>query len=110
MNINDIVYIKSCKAVIKNKPYKIVYINKTHAIITDIDNIRMQKISIDFLTIDTNKTYSSESIKKGDLVKCIDSFTVKEGIVLEVYNTFLLVLVGNKKRKITKNKVILLNT
>ncbi len=110
MNINDIVYIKSCKAVIKNKPYKIVYINKTHAIITDIDNIRMQKIAIDFLTIDTSKTYLSESIKKGDLVKCIDNFTVKEGIVLETYNTFLLVLVGNKKRKITKNKVILLNT
>ena len=110
MKTNDIVYIKSYKAVIKNKPYKIVYINNTHAIITDIDSIRMLKISIDFLTKDPGKTFSSETIKKGDLVKCIDSFTIKEGIVLETYNTFLLVLIGNKKRKITKNKVILLNT
>ena len=110
MKTNDIVYIKSYKAVIKNKPYKVVYLNDTHAIITDIDNVRMLKISKDFLTRDPNKTFSSEVINKGDLVKCIDSFTIKEGIVLEVYNTFLLVLIGNKKRKITKNKVILLNT
>ena len=110
MKINDIVYIKSYKAVIKNKPYKIVYINKTHAIITDIDHTRMKKISIDFLTSDITKTFFSETVKKGDLVKCIDSFTIREGIVLETYNTFLLVLIGNKKKKITKNKVILLNT
>ena len=91
MKTNDIVYIKSYKAVIKNKPYKVVYLNDTHAIITDIDNVRMLKISKDFLTKDPNKTFSSEVINKGDLVKCIDSFTIKEGIVLEVYNTFLLV-------------------
>jgi hypothetical protein len=110
MKINDIVYIKSYKAKRKNNPYKIVYINNTHAIISDMDSIRMTKMSIDFLTLDSNNVYSSEPIKKGDLVKCIDSFAIKEGLVLESYNTFLLVLIGNKKRKITKNKVILLNT
>ena len=110
MKINDIVYIKAHRAVVKSKPYKIIYINKTHAIISDLDNIRMKKISNEFLTTDIEKSYASEVIKKGDLVKCIDSFTIKEGIVLESYNTFLLVLIGNKRKKITKNKVIVLNT
>ena len=110
MKINDIVYIKAHRAVVKSKPYKIIYINSTHAFITDMDNIRIKKISIEFLTTNVNKSFVSEKIKKGDLVKCIDSFTIKEGIVLESYSTFLLVLIGNKKKKITKNKAILLNT
>ena len=73
-------------------------------------DIRIKKISVDFLTTNIDESFSSEEIKKGDLVKCIDSFTIKEGIVLESYSTFLLVLIGNKKKKITKNKAILLNT
>lgn len=110
MKINDIVYIKSHKVRIKNKPYKIVHINNTHAIIGDTENFYMKKISIEYLTKDINSIYTLEKIKKGDLVKCIDDFTVKQGIVLECYNTFLLVLIGTKKKKITRNKVILLNT
>jgi len=110
MKANDIVYIRAHRAVVKSKPYKIIYINRTHAFISDMDNIRIKKISIDFLTTNIDESYNSEKIEKGDLVKCIDSFTMKEGIVLESYSTFLLVLIGNKKKKITKNKVILLNT
>ena len=110
MKTGSIVYIKSYQAKIKNKLYKIVYINKTHAIISDMDANFFKKIAIEFLTTNVNEAYNSENIKKGDLIKCIDSFSIKEGIVLEVYNTFLLILIGGKRKKVTKNKVVLLNT
>lgn len=111
MKTGSIVYIKSYVNKRKITPYKIVYLNYTHAIISTLNNKLHRKISIDLLTTTKEESKSVEDIKKGDLVKCIlNDFTVEEGIVIESYKYFVLVLIGKRKRKMTKNKVIVLNT
>ena len=59
-----------------------------------------RKVSLDLLTTSKEKAIPVEDIKKGDLVKCIiNDFTIAEGIVIENYVYFVLVLVGIKKEK-----------
>ena len=111
MKIDDIVYIKSYMDKRKITSYKIVYLNDTHAIISTLNNKLHRKVSLDLLTSTKEEAKSVENIKKGDLVKCIlNDFTVEEGIIIESYKYFVLVLIGKKRRKMTKNKVIVLNT
>ena len=111
MKIDDIVYIKSYIDKRKITPYRIVYLNDTHAIISTLNSKLHRKVSLDLLTSTKDESKSVEEINKGDLVKCIlNDFTVEEGIIIESYKYFVLVLIGKKRRKMTKNKVIVLNT
>ena len=111
MKIDDTVYIKSYEDKRKITTYKIIYLNNTHAIIATLNKKLHKKISLDLLTTRKEEAKSVENIKKGDLVKCIlNDFTVEEGVVIESYKYFVLVLVGKKRRKMIKNKIIVLNT
>lgn len=108
---NDVVYIKSDYEKNILKKYKIYCLNNEYAIIINKENSQIyKKIPLKKLTKDRDFVVASEVIKKGDLVKCVvDSALVLEGVVIESYNTFVLVIIGTKKKKISKNRVIVIN-
>lgn len=108
---DDLVYIKSDYEKNILKQYKIHCLNNKYAIIINKENSQIyKKILLNKLTKDKNFVVSAEKIKKGDLVKCVvDSSKVQEGVVISSYNNFVLVLIGTKKKKISKNRVIVVN-
>ena len=107
----DLVYIKSDYEKNMFEAYKVCCLNKSYAIIITNKNSEIyKKIALDRLTKIKNNVVNSESIIKGDLVKCVvNNSSIQEGLVINVYNTFVLVLVGLKKKKISKNRVIVIN-
>lgn len=110
-NVGDEVYIRSdCEKNIL-KPYEIFCLNKAYSIIkTKSNNEIYKKISLNRLTKFKEQIINAEVIKKGDLVKCIiNNHIVQEGLVIDVYNTFILVLIGQKKKKVSKNRALVIN-
>lgn len=107
----DTVYIKSDYEKNTFKRHVVYCCNKEYAIITTKNNSEIyKKIPLNRITKYKQKAVNSEIIKKGDLVKCVvDNSSIREGIVIEVYNTFILILVDLKKKKISKNRVIVIN-
>tara|TARA_B100001989_G_C24333011_1_gene361021 strand:+ start:316 stop:669 length:354 start_codon:yes stop_codon:yes gene_type:complete len=108
----DKVYIKSDYEKTVYNSYKIHSLNNTHAII-EIKNqgVLYKKIPLNILTKNKSNVVSSENIKKGDLVKCIiNNSSIEKGIIIHVYKTFVLVLVGLSKKKVSKNRIIVLNS
>lgn len=107
----DFVYLKSFYVKRNFNKHEIIYVNKNYALIKNNKNGELyKKISVKFITKFRESVVESELIKKGDLVKCIvDNCNIEEGIVIEVYETFVLVLISTNKKKISKNRVIVIN-
>ena len=107
----DLVFIKSDYEKNIFESYEICCLNKSYAIIITNKNSEIyKKVSLDRLTKTIHNVVNAEHIKKGDLVKCVVNNTaVQEGLVINTYNTFVLVLIGLKKKKISKNRVIVIN-
>lgn len=110
-NVGDEVYIRSDSEKNLLKPYEIYYLNESYSIIkTKTNNSIYKKISLSRLTKVKERIIDAEVIQKGDLVKCIiDNYAIQEGLVIDVYNTFILVLIGNKKKKVSKNRALVIN-
>lgn len=108
--IDDIVYIKSSMLNKKSTKYKITYLNNDFAFLYDFQKTKTYRK--ERLCMLTKKCYSNEiceSIKKGDLVKCIiNNFKLENGIVINTYKNFVLVLIQSKTKKISKNNVIVI--
>ena len=109
--LGDIVFIKSSLFNKNNTEYKIVYLNEDFALLYDYSKTKTyRKISLSLLTKRSKSNFYCEDIKKGDLVKCIiNNFRIEEGIVLECYTNFVLVLIKRERKKLSKNNVIVIN-
>ena len=109
--VGDKVFIKSDYEKTVFNAYEIYCLNKQYAII-EIKNegLLYKKIPLNLLTKYKKNVVNSEAIYKGDLVKCIiNNSSVEEGIVINVYNNFVLVLIGLEKKKVSKNRIIVIN-
>ena len=111
--INDTVYIKSYYEKSIYREYIIKFLNKEYAILgckCKTNCFDFKKIPLKHLTKEVNKIEETEQINKGDFVKCIiDNIHIEEGVVIETYKNFVLVLIGLKRKKVSKNRVIVLN-
>ncbi len=109
--IGDNVYIKSYYEKSSYKPYVIKFLNEKYAIINNKHGgYDFKKIPLKNLTKQVKNSEETEKIVKGDFVKCIiDNIHIEEGIVIETYKNFVLVLIGLKRKKVSKNRVIVLN-
>ena len=109
--LGDTVFIKSSLFNKNNTEYEIVYLNEDFALLYDHSKTKTyRKISLNLLTKRSKSNLYCEDIKKGDLVKCIiNSFRIEEGIVLECYTNFVLVLIKRERKKLSKNNVIVIN-
>lgn len=109
--VGDKVYIKSEYEKTAFNSYEIYCLNKHYAII-EIKNegVLYKKIPLNLLTKNKNNVINSEVIYKGDLVKCIiNNASIEEGIVINVYRNFVLTLIGLEKKKVSKNRIIVIN-
>lgn len=107
----DKVYIKSDYEKTVFNSYEIYCLNKKYAIIEIKNEGQLyKKIPLNLLTKHRKNVVNSENITKGDLVKCIiNNSSISEGIVIDVYNNFVLVLIGLEKKKVSKNRIIVIN-
>ena len=111
MKEKDVVYKKTdiLKRPIK---YELVYLGKHYSIILNIDNPWKVKIyekhSTSDLTLNKEEIYAyNDNIKKGALVKCIlNKIEIKEGLVLDVHDVYVKVLIGNKKIRISRKSIV----
>ena len=78
----DKVYIKSTYEKTKFKSYKIHCLNKNYAILEVKSESQLyKKIPLEFLSKNIEDSISTETINKGDLVKCIiNNSLIKEGV------------------------------
>ena len=107
----DIVYIKSSYVKNNFSKHEILYLNENYALIKNNKNGELyKKVSTKSITKKIENVVDTESIEKGDLVKCIiNNCKIEEGIVIDVYENFVLVLISTLKKKVSKNRVIVIN-
>tara|TARA_B100001287_G_C22250739_1_gene330326 strand:- start:57 stop:410 length:354 start_codon:yes stop_codon:yes gene_type:complete len=110
-SVGDFVYIKSYYVKNNFNKHEILYLNNNYALIKNKKNGELyKKVAIKDITKLKETVVNSEVILKGDLVKCIvDNSKIEEGIVIDVYDNFVLVLISTKKKKVSKNRVIVIN-
>ena len=110
-SVGDFVYIKSYYVKNNFNKHEILYLNKNYALIKNKKNGELyKKVAIKDITKLKETAVNSEVILKGDLVKCIvDNSKIEEGIVIDVYENFVLVLISTIKKKVSKNRVIVIN-
>jgi hypothetical protein len=111
LKVGDKVYIKSEYEKSVFNPYIIHSLNKNYAIIEfKNEGLLYKKMSLNSLTKVKENIISAEQIKKGDLVKCIiNNSSIEEGIVINVYKNFVLTLINLEKKKVSKNRIIVIN-
>ena len=109
--IGDFVYIKSYYVKYNFNKHEILYLNNDYALIKNKKNGELyKKVAIKDITKFKETAINSENIVKGDLVKCIvDNNKIEEGVVIDVYENFVLVLISTLKKKVSKNRVIVIN-
>jgi hypothetical protein len=110
-NVGDFVYVKSYYIKNNFSKHEILYLNKSYALIKNKKNGELyKKVAIKDITKSKETAVITEDIVKGDLVKCIvDNSRIEQGIVIDAYENFVLVLISTKKKKVSKNRVIVVN-
>jgi hypothetical protein len=109
--VGDFVYIKSCFVKNKKTCYEVLYLNEDFVLIRDEKNsVPYKKLHLSCVTKNRENVSNSENISKGDLVKCIVSNNkIQEGIVISVYKNSVLVLINAVRKRLSKNRVIVVS-
>ena len=109
--VGDYVYIKSCFTKNKKSCHEVLYLNDSFVLIKDEKNsIPYKKLHLSCVTKNRENVSNTELVCKGDLVKCIVSNNkIQDGIVISVYKNSVLVLINSVRKRLSKNRVIVVS-
>lgn len=84
--------------------------NETHVILkTSVGNYIKENINNIFLTQELAQKFLYEDFKKNDLVNCIINNKIIQGIVINITNLNVSVLINDEIKRVSKNNLLKLN-